>query len=107
MYWNTIVAVGAEFVFVVEPQHKMYWNYLFWVQIGKLNAVEPQHKMYWNTFMELMEAIGLVLNRNIRCIEIQIGSCGINILVYVEPQHKMYWNVTIDIVANVLTNVEP
>ena len=112
----------------VEPQHKMYWNFFL---KGRQNAqyiVEPQHKMYWNHSHSAQWIKTLLLNRNIRCIEIIVfylrkmdctllnrnircieikKDFGKKVVLNVEPQHKMYWNPPFYRIFEILYKVEP
>ena len=65
--------ITVDAVCPVEPQHKMYWNTLLRHTLAPF-TVEPQHKMYWNWRQMRCLIYRLWLNRNIRCIEIQIGT---------------------------------
>ena len=91
MYWNMELR-GIDVEEVEDKlQHEMYWNLYTGLCLGRYACDKLQHEMYWNPRFFVVVYVNIMINYNMRCIEMQILGLVCKILCD-KLQHEMYWN---------------
>ena len=70
MYWNFISINDVKNSLSDKLQHEMYWNSENIIPFCKIYSDKLQHEMYWNFARPLAAYSPLLINYNMRCIEI-------------------------------------